>query len=154
MWYASDGAEMRGNLNMTREAQAQFERAHAVGCTKVAHDQLTDAACPEDLRGWGVSVSASSDVIIRDFVKPFLEAYGVDVFMAGHWHYCASAGLDPPTFGARPIHAALLACSPIGRLVLRRRVALASRGRRDGLGRRDQTKELCGPGNDGAHHHG
>jgi len=85
-WYNSDAAETRGNLNMSADATARFQRARACAAA-------TDAAglCDDpELDGWAKSVKQGSDASIKDLVLPYMQAYGVDVYMAGHWHYYES----------------------------------------------------------------
>lgn len=46
---------------------------------------------------WNLTVGASSDASIKDLM-PLLEGHGVDVYLAGHWHYYES--LWPASPGA------------------------------------------------------
>ena len=94
-WYAGDGAEFHGNLNMSTNALAKKKKARSLpSCagTSAASAAVVEAGvatseCPTELHGWQDPVSAASDASIKDLVKPFLHKYGVDVYLAGHWHY-------------------------------------------------------------------
>ena len=89
-WFASDGAETYGNLNMTKEAKLEFEHARKV-CGGSASDNNTNhLLCDAETKSKAKTVKQSSDAAIADLVKPFLQKFGVDVFIAGHWHYYES----------------------------------------------------------------
>jgi hypothetical protein len=49
-----------------------------------------------ELSSWEQGVTDSSDAAIKDLV-PYLNKYGVDLYLAGHWHYYES--LWPATDG-------------------------------------------------------
>jgi hypothetical protein len=92
---------------MSAGALAKQKKAFSLlGCagTNAASAAAADAAdfakreCPTELHGWQDSVSSSSDASIKDLVGPFLQKYGVDVYLAGHWHYYES--LYPAEIGA------------------------------------------------------
>ena len=90
-WYASDGAETYGNLNMTLEAKLQFEDAKkSCGFTNSSNGTQRQLLCGEKEKYRATPVKQSSDAAIADLVAPFLQKYGVDVFLAGHWHYYES----------------------------------------------------------------
>jgi hypothetical protein len=94
-WYAGDGAEIYGNLNMSAAALLKHEKARSLssceGTTAATAAAVragyATSECPVDLHGWQNTVGASSDSSIKDLVEPFLQKYGVDVYLAGHWHY-------------------------------------------------------------------
>jgi 3',5'-cyclic AMP phosphodiesterase CpdA len=69
-YYASDRAEIDGNCNAT--ASAAF-----------------DGEMMEQGNGFGARVGGASADLVKDFA-PLLQQYGVDLFMAGHWHYYES----------------------------------------------------------------
>jgi hypothetical protein len=86
-YYASDDAEYYGNCNIT--AGAAFDAAAAAAS---AHAHLGSGAqnrsSSEDPQQ-SQRLGGASDNLISDFA-PLLEQYGVDVFIAGHWHYYES----------------------------------------------------------------
>ena len=115
-FFASEAAELHGNLNASAEAMERMARAALhPNCSRRSPgdaafaDEESDA-CPAELRGWGPSVSASSDASIKDLVGPFLQKYGVDMYLAGHWHYYES--LWPATIGTTGNGARHLARGP------------------------------------------
>ena len=71
-YYASAEAEVHGNCNATAE--------HLLG------------------KGGGRGLSGASAELVADYA-PILQRFGVDLFMAGHWHYYESLW---PTTGGTP----------------------------------------------------
>jgi hypothetical protein len=71
-YVASDSAERWGNGNVT--ACAAFEAQH-----RAAHPTSRLHA----------GAHTASDAIVKD-LTPILAAYGVDLYVAGHWHYYES----------------------------------------------------------------
>jgi|TARA_B110000208_G_scaffold153843_1_gene186221 ABC-type glycerol-3-phosphate transport system substrate-binding protein len=80
---------------MSADALAKHKKARSLSScagTNAASAAAVEAGyatseCPTELHGWQDSVGASSDASIKDLVEPFLQKYGVDVYLAGHWHY-------------------------------------------------------------------
>lgn len=69
-YYASDRAERDGNCNAT--ASAAFDK------------ELVESGF-----GVGEGLGTASADVVKD-IAPLLQQYGVDLFMAGHWHYYES----------------------------------------------------------------
>ena len=67
-YYASDQAELFGNANLS--ASREFEAAvEAAGDSKP-----------------GKGLGGASINLVHD-IAPILRTHGVDLFLAGHWHY-------------------------------------------------------------------
>jgi len=101
-YYGSDAAEFHGNANHTAQVRAQEEavaRAYAaVDAASSDAERFSAARAAEQEAGsWNRTVQASSDASIKDLV-PLLDAGGVDMYIAGHWHYYES--LYPAKNGA------------------------------------------------------
>ena len=100
-WYAGAEAEYRGALNMTDEARRKAAQAGEYdGACAAESGQSEDGehTCPDELLGWGKSQAQGTQQAVADLVKPLLHAYGVDLYIAGHWHYYES--LFPSEIGA------------------------------------------------------
>ena len=89
-WYASDGAETYGNLNMSLKAKLQFEEAKKMCSSSSSSSSSSQLLCGKKERAQSWTVKQSSDAAIADLVAPFLQKYGVDVFLGAHWHYYES----------------------------------------------------------------
>ena len=101
-YYDSDAAERHGNANAT--AQLFARKAGAAQAQAAVDAATSDAgrlgalrAAQEEAASWGRTVRNGSDASIMDLV-PLLDAGGVDMYIAGHWHYYES--LYPATNGA------------------------------------------------------
>ena len=90
-YYASTDAERFGNANAT--AAAAFEARVRSGADGADGGRL----------GKLTSMGASNDLVAD--IAPLLQRYGVDIFMAGHWHYYES--LWPGTRGSESCQACL-----------------------------------------------
>jgi 3',5'-cyclic AMP phosphodiesterase CpdA len=101
-YYASGDAEWHGNANVTAQLFAQ--RAGAATAQATVDAATSDVerlgalrAAREEVASWNRTVRKSSDDSIKDLV-PLLDAGGVDLYLAGHWHYYES--LYPAKNGA------------------------------------------------------
>ena len=91
-YYASDDAERFGNANASAAAAFEAQIRRATNGTAKARTPPT-AANP----GGQKENRGASDSLVAD-IAPLLQKYGVDIFMAGHWHYYES--LWPGTQGS------------------------------------------------------
>ena len=73
-YYASSAAEYYGNCNATA-AKAFALKSKLTKSKAGSQSKLTS--------------KGASDNLVRDYA-PLLQQYGVDLFMAGHWHYYES----------------------------------------------------------------
>jgi hypothetical protein len=91
MWYESAGAEFFGNANRTAAEHAMQEELEAASETLSVEEQSTLKM------NWGKQLRDSSDSSIKDLI-PLIHGGGVDMYVAGHWHYYES--LYPAMNGA------------------------------------------------------
>ena len=92
-YYASQDAEFFGNNNRTandaavREARRQANAARKGAAN--ASDPHALAAIEADASSWELTLGAGSEGSIKD-LTPLLKSGGVDLYLAGHWHYYES----------------------------------------------------------------
>ena len=83
-YYESTEAEFYGNANRSaaaRMAQRSIDAVKAAGASK----QEVEV----EAHSWEPTVQQGSTNAIKDFV-PILNEFGVDMYLAGHWHYYES----------------------------------------------------------------
>jgi len=109
-FYASGVAEFEGNANLGAQTNMQqeaivraFESVEAARSESDKRDALD--AVVRERQSWNMTLRQSSTASIKDLV-PLLDEGGVDLYIAGHWHYYESlfpAENGPTGTGGKPV---------------------------------------------------